>query len=128
MNAPIGEGMNGVEVEKRLSQPVSFSYMLSYQTFHVVVVSNEGIFHFYTNLKQDDKHVIDMANNPTTSQTDVRADASQLPPLNLNVTGPKSSRTLLPSQSMVSYIFTFLIFSFKLRNQLPFWHFVTLYF
>ncbi|XP_050945279.1 RNA polymerase II C-terminal domain phosphatase-like 2 isoform X2 [Cucumis melo] len=68
VNAPIGEGMNGVEVERRLNQP-------------------------------DDKHVIDMANNPTTSQTDARADTSQLPtPLNLNITGPKSSRTLLPSQ------------------------------
>ncbi|CAK9319881.1 unnamed protein product [Citrullus colocynthis] len=68
VNAPICEGMNGVEVERRLNQP-------------------------------DDKHVIDMANNPTTSQPDVRADTSQLPPpLNPNVIGPKSSRTLLPSQ------------------------------
>ncbi|KAG6603590.1 RNA polymerase II C-terminal domain phosphatase-like 2, partial [Cucurbita argyrosperma subsp. sororia] len=68
VNAPICEGMNGVEVERRLNQP-------------------------------DDKHVIDMANNPTTSQTDVRADTPQLPPpLNTNVIGPKSLRTLLPSQ------------------------------
>lgn len=49
-----------------------------------------------------------MANNPTTSQTDARADTSQLPtPLNPNITGPKSSRTLLPSQSMASYVLIF---------------------
>ncbi|XP_022151521.1 RNA polymerase II C-terminal domain phosphatase-like 2 isoform X3 [Momordica charantia] len=68
VNAPIGEGMNGVEVERRLNQP-------------------------------DDKHIIDMVNNPTTSNVDIRADASQLPPpVSPNVTGPKPSRNLLPSQ------------------------------
>ncbi|XP_022931888.1 RNA polymerase II C-terminal domain phosphatase-like 2 isoform X1 [Cucurbita moschata] len=67
VNAPVGEGMNGVEVERRLNQP-------------------------------DDKHVIDMANNPITSHTVVRADTSQLLTPNPNVVGPKSSRPLLPSQ------------------------------
>lgn len=67
-----------------------------------------------------------MANNPTTSQTDARADTSQLPtPLNLNITGPKSSRTLLPSQSMASYVVISPTLSFKMRNQLPFCHSVT---
>ena len=67
-----------------------------------------------------------MANNPTTSQTDVRADTPQLPlPLNTNVIGPKSLRTLLPSQSMAFYILTLPTFSFKMRNQLPFCHSVT---
>ena len=39
MNAPVGEGMNGVEVERRLNQPVSFSYVRVYQTFDIL--SNE---------------------------------------------------------------------------------------
>ncbi|XP_022966543.1 RNA polymerase II C-terminal domain phosphatase-like 2 isoform X2 [Cucurbita maxima] len=67
VNAPVGEGMNGVEVERRLNQP-------------------------------DDKHVIDMANNPITSHTVLRADTSQLLTPNPNVVGPKSTRPLLPSQ------------------------------
>lgn len=55
-----------------------------------------------------------MANNPTTSQPDVRADTSQLPPpLNLNVIGPKSSRTLLPSQSMALMFLLFRPFVLK---------------
>lgn len=45
MNAPICEGMNGVEVERRLNQPVSFSYMLFYQMFDVMrVMNNKGLY------------------------------------------------------------------------------------
>lgn len=106
MNAPIGEGMNGVEVERRLNQPVSFSYMLFYQMFHVIRDARMKVF-FYLLTLQDDKHIIDMVNNPMTSNVDIRADASQLPPpVSPNVTGPKPSRNLLPSQSMASYIFS----------------------
>ncbi|KAH1086922.1 hypothetical protein GYH30_018441 [Glycine max] len=67
-NAPFSEGMNGAEVERRLSQP-------------------------------DDKFSVDLSTRPMTNSVEFRHETSQ-PTAGIisNVTGPGSSRTLIPSQ------------------------------
>ncbi|KAL2337028.1 hypothetical protein Fmac_011474 [Flemingia macrophylla] len=65
-NAPISEGMNGAEVEKRLSQP-------------------------------DDKFSVDLLTRPMANNVEVKQETSQPTP-GIHVTGPGSSRPLIPSQ------------------------------
>ncbi|TKY65861.1 RNA polymerase II C-terminal domain phosphatase 2 [Spatholobus suberectus] len=67
-NTPISEGMNGAEVERSLSQP-------------------------------DDKFSVDLATRPMVNSTEFRHETLQpIAGIISNVTGPGSSRTLVPSQ------------------------------
>ncbi|XP_061344674.1 RNA polymerase II C-terminal domain phosphatase-like 2 isoform X2 [Gastrolobium bilobum] len=67
-NAPISEGMNGSDVERRLNQP-------------------------------DDKFSVDLVTRPMANSFELRHETSQLTAgITSIVTGPGSSRTLIPSQ------------------------------